>query len=656
MRNEDKLKIALKSLVETQDETFRVYRDRKVVGNLVFKALMSKRAGVSADDKKLEGYYLTSKDNEVGLMSQLYGLTGLLSLVNRYGVVPTDEEKKKIKSGVKWVLEYIEKNGYDLSPYLDKKINEDFFQHSDKVKGLDVSYIGARTWAFSMFVSARKAHLNKSIDFSAEMDQIKDRIKKNIKFFVKTVIRYADEPLGYGYANGCEDPSLFFTYSVVEAFADFDDLILGGENKTARDDELLEYINQDAKSDLSEQDLSEQFEDICFKLGDRAWNIFGRGKRGNILKSNLFSDRFDDNFHIITAEEIMNSSRSSALFNTLYVIFILFYSYKNLRGESDEENIEIKKSMSLGLQFIQNFYDELSAIEKDSIVDRHIIAFDQKHKFERFSKELNDATILASTLLPMLAKANNLIAFHVHKFPQQKMGELFDQMLSSKLDDNWLWENRKYDLLSTERYLEAIADFYDYYDKFERQYAEKSISDEELRVKLSEEVRKTMEPMIAKEQSRKINEKHKKEMETVFNEAANRYPIETQLNQRIENNINGRTLTLICDALDTLSKYNRLSEEDRQTVVLSGDEQKLRDSLCNYFESNFAHSFKIAATNANLNTDVEKIKLKEAGEIDFHQTVTAFFEFIAEHNLNRQGPNKLSLKEVFKYIENNKEK
>ena len=651
MTGGEKLKKILSDIVETEDDTFRVYKDRKVIGNLIFESLMKKRDGKDANGKKFEGFYLTSRDNVVGLMSQLYGLVGLLSLISRYKVVPTEEEKKKIKEGVSWVIDYIQKNRYDLSPYLDSNVNADFFVDG-RSKGNKVSYVGARTWIFSLLISARKAHLNGIIDFSAEMESIKKNIKKSVEFFVKAVIRKEDEPIGYGYANGCEDPSLFFTYSVVEAYSDFDDMVLANGDESAQDDELLEHINQDPQRGENELEMSKQFEEICFKLGDRAWEIFGRS-RGNVLKGSFFSDRFDEDFHIITSEEIVNSSRSSVLFNTLYVIFILFYSYKNTRGKSEEENEEIKKSMSLGLQFIQNFYDELAADDKDSIVDRHIIAFDQKHTIERFSRELNDASILASSLLPMLAKANNLMAYYIYKFPQQKMGELFDKMLSAKLDDEWLWENRKYDLLSTERYLEAIADFFDYYEKFEKRYAEKSVSNTDIRKVLKKEVRDELEPRIAREQENKLKKEFDKRTEQQVKEEAKRYPIETRLNERIEERIEKTTMALICDSLNKLSEYNRLSEKDRKENALPEDVQKLYRSLQNYFESNFINSLNTAAA---LNNVANKDGLMKAGAADFHLTVTEFFNFIAKYNLDKDGSNKLSLGDIIQeYTKNKKE-
>jgi hypothetical protein len=663
-----KLKEALELLLETQDEdkTFRVYKDRKIVGDLIFKELIGKRKGVDSDNKPVEGFYLTSKNNEVGLMSQLYGIVGLLSLISRYKVEPTKEEIKIIKNGINEIVRYIvDSKGYDLSPYLDFKVNEDFFDKTKaKNKNKPTEYVGARTWAMALFTLVRKLHVDGIITFSEdEMEKIKARIRGNIKFFIHNVIYSKDgesKPIGWGYANDCEEPSLFFTYSVIEAFADFDDVCVGSSLLSADakkigseanndgfavcDDELLKYINEGNQGEPLEKQLAK----ICLEMGDRAWDIFG-----DALKNSFFGDRFDyksgEGISIVSKDEISNSSRSSVLFNNLYVIFILFYTYKNRRlNQSDKLDTEIKSSMSLSLQLIQNFYDELTLKDKDSIVDRHIIAFDQKHnKHTRLSRELNDASIQASSLLPMLAKAHNLMALHVYRFPQQEMGELLDKMLDAKLDNEWLWENRKYDLLSTERYLEAIADFYDYYDTFEKHYADKSKSNTEIRKEVTKDVRGKLEPRIAQELEIKLKKKHDQEIEAVKKETANLYPIETQLNQRI----NEKTIALICDTLNSLSSYNVLSDGEKRKKTLSDIEQKLHIALQNYFDSLFARFLK----NVTEDYEKEKIdKLKEASKNDFYDTVEAFFEFIAEHNINEQGVSKLSLKDIFTVITNDK--
>ncbi|MCL2218338.1 MAG: hypothetical protein FWB94_00405 [Chitinispirillia bacterium] len=643
--------------VASQDKILRRYKDRGVVGKLIFDSLWKYREGTDGDGMS-EGFYLTSKDKEAGLMSRLYGLNGLLSLINRFNVEPDDEQKEFIKRGVGIVCAHIEKHGYDLSPYLDSSINDHYFRSRERRRNGDrYSYIGARTWGLSLFLAARKAHLlyekhledpekynQIGIDFTGEMKLIKKNIKDNVEFFVDNVIKIGGEELGWGYTDatdqGLKEPSLFYTYSVTEVFSDFEDACMHIEtfdtkgNVVEKDKALLEYINADDNvADTDSKPLATRFKDICFKIGDLVWKKFKDG-----LKTELFTDSLI-NPQKVSRDEIEKTSRSSVLFNNLYAIFILFYTYKNNRpgGKNEKNNEEVRTAMSLGLQMIQTLYDELETAGKESIVDRHIVAFDQKHQHhERFNKELNDASILASTLLPMLVKANNLIAYYVYRFPQQKMGRLLDKMLIAKFENEWLWENYKFDLLSTERYLEAIADFYDYYEKYEIMYV-KNVDDLE---KMVEDRVQCEKKLLEDKIKGDVDERHRKDIENVKSEETKNYPVEKILREEIRK----RALDAVTDALKNLSTYNRL-ENKNENEKKDERELKLQETLHGYIESCFAESFRIVVDK---NSKVEPKKLEDAARKYINDAVEGFLQFVAENAW--KGDSRLSLNEIFNVI------
>lgn len=626
-------------LIKDQDETFRLYVDRSEIGKKVLKSLNGKRDGVDSLGNKLDGFYLSSRNKEVGLMGQLYGINAMFTLMNRYGVEVSEEEKNEIKEGVKYVLKYVSDNGdcYDINPVLDAEVNNELFVDKGN------SYVGAMTWALSLFVSARVAERKGLLEFSEdESSKIVKQIRHIVKFFVENVVGTEENPLGWGYANGCTEPSLFFTYSVVEAFADFDDNVLvGGE--LGPDEELINAINaMKGVEDVAEEDkLTNRFRNLCFKIGDRAWDLFK-----DVLKTDFFSDNFTSKFKVVSKDEILNSSRSSVLFNTLYVIFILFYSYTNVRNEAESE--EIVNSMNLALQLIQNFYDELRVAGKESIVDRHIIAFDQAHEQIRdFGKLLNEETIQASPFLPMLVKAHNLIAYYILEFPQQQMRELFDMMLDAQMEgeNDWLWDKRKFDLLSTERYLESIADFFDYYDKYERNYADKSTTDTQRRKEITEE----LTPRVEQRLKKSLEASHKKDIQEVKRNMEKEYPIEVSINQRIDKKIEERAMGMLTDAIDKIIAFNTAPQKQKADIENSftPEEKKLKDSVEALVFSYFADDIRVKSRAAN---EMSEKVLADAVKGDMAKFMTAFVEFIAYNNANLPEDKKSSLSEIFKMI------
>ena len=629
-----------KFLIKDQDETFRLYVDRAEIGKRVLASLEKKRDGVDAFGNPVEGFYMSSRNKEVGLLSQVYGANAMFTLMNRYGIEMTDEQKAQIKDTLNYVISYIKENNncYDLNPILDPEVNTELF-----VDGKN-NYIGTMTWSLSLFCAARTAERRGVLELTEEeRTQIFKNIRSIVRFFVNNVVGTVERPLGWGYANGCTEPSLFFTYSVVEAFADFDDNILNGGD-LGPDDELIAFINTARNKDEANNAYTSQYENICYKIGDRAWDLYK-----DVLKTSFFSDNFSENFKLISRDEILNSSRSSVLFNTLYVIFTLFYSYTNARHK-DTDGEEIVDSMTLALQMIQNFYDELRAAGKDSIVDRHIIAFDQPHaKIRDFGKLLNEETIQASPFLPMLVKANNLIAYYILEFPQQQMGELFDMMLEAQMegDSNWLWDKRKYDILSTERYLESIADFFDYYDKFERNYADKSTTDARRRKEITAEIT----PRVEMRMKKNLEAAHRQDIENIKLEMDKNYPIEIAINERIERMIEDRAMGMLNEAIDVIIKYNNANQAHKAKIEESFKpyQKQLKEGLDNLMMSYFADDIRIKAQSAN---EMSELLLTESVKADMHKFMSAFVEFIAYNNANLPEDKKLSLADTFKLITN----
>ena len=304
--------------------------------------------------------------------------------------------------------------------------------------------------------------------------------------------------------------------------------------------------------------------------------------------------------------------------------------------------------MNLELQLIQNFYDELRTSGKESIVDRHIIAFDQPHEtIKDFGKLLNEETIQASPFLPMLVKANNLIAYYILEFPQQQMREFFDMMLDAQMDgkNDWLWDKRKYDLLSTERYLESIADFFDYYDKYERSYADKSTTDTQRKKEITEEIT----PRIEQKVKKNLESAHRKDIADLRKNMEKEYPIETAINHRIDKKIEEHAMGMLIESIDKIIQYNTAPQKQKVSIEESftPEQKQLKASLEKLMMSYFADDIRVKAKAAN---EISETVLAEAVNTDIEKLIGAFVEFIAYNNVNLPDDKKLSSADIFKII------
>lgn len=632
--------------------TFRVYKDRNYLGFKMLNDLILKRDGVYEKNGRVyHGFYLSDKDKTVGLLSQLYGANGLFSLVNRYNVlsginkkdVNTDGLIAGIKSTLLDVLDSVEANGYDMVPHIDADLNNELFHGHNE----EIQYVGAMTWALSLFVSARKAMRYGIITFDDKADvgnRLCKQIKKIIEFFLYNVID-DENGFGWGYANGCIDPSLFFTYSVIEAYSDFEDNAI-----TDTDEELLAFLNQGVKNE--EDRLEVRYRNVCFAVGDRTWAIYK-----DYLKDNFFTDKFNGKPNVVTAAEIANTARSSALFNNLYIIFIFFYSYMNSRDikyyydksknrylESDEKKTEQEKqefiqTVGRALQFVQNFYDDLKATGNESIVDKHIISFNQRNEIvPKFSKLLNEESIQASSLLPMLVKASNLIALWIQKFPQQGMTDMFDDMLETKMEDKWLWENRKFDILSTERYYEAIADYFDYYDEYEKNYAEKNLNKEQIRVQLEEKLTQELEAKYSAQLERIKAQQENDIRREIERSIRAEYTVEPVIDKKINDAVENALSTKMTAYLKTTFTSIAQSYAKGESGDGESDYLQIRKVLENYLES-FISS---ALNNASKECEVGSEKIRNELRKDLKDFITNYLMFVAEQSKNIYNPVRLS--------------
>jgi len=495
-----------------QDEAvFKSYANSSVFANRILESLLTKF--VEEDGVKI--FFADDKEKKFGYLSDIYGCVGVLSLVNRMGAVLSEEQKNDLVANIHYIIDYISENGYTMYPYLTETENK--LEDGSKLFGpKNYPYTGAMTWAISFFTAVRKAVNEGLIVLEDEyLDKVYSLIRNIIETFNASVITDKEgHALGWGFTKGCETPSLFFTYSVLEAYSDFEDNLYdvrieeeNGENKVVReaiDPEFMALLNKRVKKDNGEEEIQDTWQRLCYEVADKVWSVYKK-----VLKEDFVNDVFLENHKVIKREDILKAGRSNALFNNIYLVYILLYGYVNKRSKDAEDVIT---TMEVALQNVQRTYEQLRRDGNEYLVDTYIIPFMSKHvdRGDVYSRTLY--YMVDAKLMPMLVKANNVIAFYISQYPVKQMGDLFARLFDNMQENEWLWEAKGYDVKVTERYIEAVADFYMYYDNYERAYAEgleKETAKFENRVarerkKIEKKVTKEVEAAYAKEHQEEI--------------------------------------------------------------------------------------------------------------------------------------------------------
>ncbi len=534
------------------DGFFRSYQKRNEVGEKIRDGLFEK----TVMDGDVMHFVLDDVEKRTGFLSDIYGCVGVFSLITRMNVKLTTAQKRDIKGTINWVIDYMDRYGFTMNPYL--ATDDELFDRS-------TPFYGAMTWSLSFLVnlcrtmSSGDDKKEKYFDLDEhKTNTVYKLISKIIAAFNDGVIKDADgKCTGWGFTKRSRQASLFYTYSILEAFSDFEDSVLGGMDVdladssisdddelngiTAigkRDERLIAYLKKDLDpmtwrngADVSGLKF---WRECCFEAAAHVWN-----KAEGIIKENFIGDNFfteDNVVPEIKEADILKSSTSNALFNTLFVVFAGIYGYVNRVDQNGaNENIDsVTDTMREALQNVQKTYESLSKKGLEYIVDSYSLLFqagsnDMDFDGRKYSTKLNPENIFDSSLVPLLVKSNGMLASYIQKFPQKQMGQLFEKLFDNIAEsDNaekivLSWDLNKYNVKNTERYLEAIADFYDYYDVYERGYVKtKAQIDAQVEKRVEEE-----KPRLERDANEKFKNEYEKKFEAWKEEETRKHEFES---------------------------------------------------------------------------------------------------------------------------------
>ncbi len=406
---------AIRAIASDSEENsiYLKYTDKKAIAKKIFDELVKR---LNIKDKTVKGFYMTDDKNDIGVLSQCQSLQALLELANNYGL--DFDEKHKVSGEeisireimdivVEEILEIVvnEETGicvFDASPFT----TADQFVIGD----VQYNYINAITWVLPTFLLVLKYHARIGEICKWENELI-DVIKQGIKYinesFITSDIKNSDNLcVGWNFTKDCEEPSLFFTYTVTDCYLQFyktfelyfaykdeekianekanrdyykipDDILTAYQRaqktyerdvnrqikeynefgkKLARFDEdnelirILKIIDEDVENENS---ILYELKRKCQLVGEEIWRLTKSGLADNFYCNDLHST--------ISEEDIAMSTTNDALFNTAFIINTIINAGVDLAQKSiadvasSKMDVLRKKNEALG--------NELKAIE-----------------------------------------------------------------------------------------------------------------------------------------------------------------------------------------------------------------------------------------------------------------------------------------------------
>ena len=524
---------------------FKSYGDAKAVAKKILDSYLKQRTVTTLPSgRQIKTFYPDDILKTSGVLSNIYGYTGVLSLVNRMEATLSKAEAEELSANACWIIDELTENGFLLTPYLTQEENKITFLNGGmkdygELFSHQYPYIGTMTWALSFLVSVRRASLSKIIEIDEEHQaKLIALVRDIILEFNSSCIVVGGELKGWAYTRECKTASLFFTYSVLEAYSDFEDNVMPVKadveleketgRKNTEDLELLNAINEGLDF---EEDIQVIWEKMCKQVAKNVWNVYK-----DVLRDDFVDDGFLNGYKKVSRDDILKSNSSNALFNSIYLVFIFIYGYVN----DDKENPEIDPddvlmTMNAALQNVQRVYEQLKKEGMEYLVETYVIPFKSKHEYfgDEYIKRLNAKMLIDNTLLPALVKANNMIAFYITEYPVKQMGTLFRELFENIHATEWVWESGKYDVKITERYIESIADFYKYYEKYERFYGDRYSKNKKNEAELRADLTSELEPQIRQEVQEELAAQHAEDLVKKEAEVSGRYVLENLMRQTI---------------------------------------------------------------------------------------------------------------------------
>ena len=368
---------------------FPVYKPKDQIGQYIFDALNARL--IDLGNEKM-GLPMDDAEKKVGLLSQCQGLQTLVSLVNDFGLDfdCTDYDKLRHRS-IRNIMDAILKDIINTLRVSDIEINEDADEDADAKEmyvfdaspydsahfNTDISSIETITWVLPTFFQILVIHAKAGQICKWERNLIRI-IRYGLRYINDSFIDGSQNPdgkglkIGWNFAKNCEEPSLYFTFTVGECFLDmfstFEDVLKHPYNvyynkqygTPIDEDDRKTFTEQQEKFDKEELENAHKTKDVArhdpynelvrlFRLINSHKRLEDvemtdeicvdtRGRFG-VLEMHLkdvareiwkyvqkeLADKFfyNDLASHMTEDDLRMSTTSDALFNTVYIVNIL---------------------------------------------------------------------------------------------------------------------------------------------------------------------------------------------------------------------------------------------------------------------------------------------------------------------------------------------
>ena len=331
---------------------------------------------------------------------------GLLTIYN-FGNLPDEKvsgdnsdfasylqkDKELILTSIKRIIDHVKNGiGYDITPYLPKDECLEIFGVKGNV-GKVVPVTFSATTVFTTLVYFRRAVKRLNLFSEAELQTENGNVMNDVVAIVAELMAHfydyavhsSKKFSGWGVtldANVSKAVTLSDTYAVVDALSRFADAFT--QSGLKRDRTFTDAIDAYAKEHFGISAITDRCVESTYKTAYNVYmdtrEVYGKKKAFYVL-TKRDGDKVNYDYNGTDYDQIAASSRSSALFNPLYIAMITMYGY-------DDKELVIRLFMddpSLVASYDKKYGPEIAEYAKTL---RGYNDEEHKHDFEEDRKRL----------------------------------------------------------------------------------------------------------------------------------------------------------------------------------------------------------------------------------------------------------------------------
>ena len=412
-------------------------------------------------------------------------IKSLLAVYNFGNMKDKKQDTDLIVEGVSTILDHVTNYGYDITPYLDAEESRNIFSLEE---GKKPEITLSVTTVFTTLVYFRRAFKRQKLALDEKAcKSIFEKVTQTVSEILLLFVRYieANKYTGWGFtfdSRNSRSVRLSDTYAVVDAISRFQDAFTK-EDEQKGDPEFINAITEYADEVLNEKAVVERCLNSMYKAAfnvyDAAKSVYGRSvfyvsaERGKDDTVNYVYSKTD-------YEQISNSSRSSALFNPLYVAMITMYGYNDkeivIRRFMDDYDLTKKYYTKFETNLKDNPQSDKKTISHYSTILGGLDPVDQPDELDEKDKNDEKKVKEYEKQLKEYKKYKARYKAAIQKFHDDleavKMLEVRDKKWSDDYSDSKLWRER-YDVARIfQKYLETqepdelmkIPEYRDYFN------------------------------------------------------------------------------------------------------------------------------------------------------------------------------------------------